>query len=97
MLQQISLAGLAFNSAVVLGNSFPHYMDCGRNKTNLPFVLEAASAIFWNVSRKDPKVKIVPLKEEENWKKESKVVLFDLSLEWRIEFSSSDDQFLNTW
>lgn len=39
-------------------------MDCGGNKTNLPFVLEAASAIFWNVSRNDPKVKIVPLEKE---------------------------------
>ena len=27
----------------------------------LPFVLDAASAIFWNVSKKEPKLAVAPL------------------------------------
>ena len=32
----------------------------------LPFVLDAASAIFWNVSKKEPKLAVAPLEIKKN-------------------------------
>ena len=46
-----------------LGNT---YRVNEKTKMILPFVLDAASAIFWNVSKKEPKLAVAPLEIKKN-------------------------------